>query len=296
MKPNVVIFGAGQAGLAAIKNVSADCHIVAICDNDKNKVGEVLEGVEIVAPDTLSELDFEQILVASEYSEQICQQLHAMPDMQSKEIIVLSASSIKPFHFGDNATVRLASEKVLLVLCKVLSELNIKHYVDAGTLLGLYRDGELIPWDDDLDFALPADQVAKVRQHADTLLAALSTATNQKWEISEYFASQDFGLVRKGDIRSFKLAAVGSDKALPLVDFFIKYSDDKNMDYVIASRGFSMPSQHMCTLSALIFRGEEVAIPGDPEGYLSRHYGDWRTPKQDWTLQHIQSSTVFGKA
>lgn len=45
----------------------------------------------------------------------------------------------------------------LLGALDVLADAQITHWVCNGTLLGLVRDGELIPWDDDVDIAVVGD-------------------------------------------------------------------------------------------------------------------------------------------
>lgn len=54
------------------------------------------------------------------------------------------------------------AQSVLLNLFKIADELcrkhNIEYWIDGGTLLGARRNGEFIPWDDDLDLCfLPDD-------------------------------------------------------------------------------------------------------------------------------------------
>ncbi|WJG10580.1 LicD family protein [Aliiglaciecola sp. LCG003] len=293
MKQKIVIFGAGQAGIAANKNLQATYQVVAFCDNDHTKVGSFLEQIPVISPQQLDEIQFDLIMIASEYFEQIRLQLEQQESVPVAKIHILAATQIKPFHFGDSESVKQTAEQILLVLCETLSACGIKYHVDAGTLLGIYRDNALIPWDDDLDFAVPSDCIEIINGHQDRLLAALERVTQQSWKMTQYYATQPFGLVNVGATRSFKLAPINTDRQLPLIDFFVKYLDQDVMDYVIASRGFSMPSRHMHSLDSYTFRGQDVYIPSDVEGYLSSHYGDWQTPKSDWALDDVQSATVF---
>jgi len=43
------------------------------------------------------------------------------------------------------------AEKVLLQIRQLMDDLNIIFFLRHGTCLGAVRDGELIPWDDDID-------------------------------------------------------------------------------------------------------------------------------------------------
>ena len=52
---------------------------------------------------------------------------------------------------------------LLLDTIDVLNAADIPYILDAGTLLGIVRDGDLIPWDNDIDLMLPASAVADLR-------------------------------------------------------------------------------------------------------------------------------------
>jgi hypothetical protein len=293
LKQRIVIFGAGQAGVAAKKNLQSEFFIMAFCDNDARKVGSTLDGLPVIAVEALNNDDYDFIMIASEYFEQIYTQLKQREGIAVDKIKVLQAQHIKRFHFGHSDNVKQSSERLLLALCEALTSCKIKYYIDAGTLLGVYRDDGFIPWDDDFDFAVLSQDITTIKHHQGELLAALEQASKQPWQMTEYFAQQSFGLVDAGATRSFKLAPVNTASQLPLIDLFVKYVDQEKMDYVIASRGFSMPSAHMRQVVPFTFRGQSIFIPSDVEGYLSRHYGDWQTPKSDWTLDDVKSSTIF---
>lgn len=293
LKKQVVIFGASTAGAAAYKNLCKDYDVIAFCDNDASKVGSLLETIPIISVVELKQLHFDTILIASEYFEQISHQLISDEGISPEVIQVLHANQIKSFHFGDNEQQRESAEKVLFALCKVLKHLKIKYHLDAGTLLGVYRDKALIPWDDDLDIAVTSLDVSLIKQYAQVIADALEKASGCRWGISELFADKEFGLVPKGQTRSFKLSPNNDNEDLPLIDLFVKYLDAEHMDYVIASRGFSMASRHMKNVDTIQFKQQTLHIPSDVEGYLTAHYGDWQTPNPNWNLSEIKSATVF---
>ncbi|MCK4904525.1 MAG: LicD family protein, partial [Candidatus Marinimicrobia bacterium] len=53
-------------------------------------------------------------------------------------------------------------KKMLLFTIDQLQKRNIPFWLDAGTLLGIYRDGDLISWDYDADISIPAEYSDKV--------------------------------------------------------------------------------------------------------------------------------------
>lgn len=287
---NVIIFGAGQAGLVAKDNLAAQVKVLAFCDNNAQKVGSQINGTPIVSPAQLWGFEFDEILIASEFFEQIERQLIEDCQIPPEKVVVLPTTVIKPRSFV-NPTAREYASELLLTICRQLEQDGVHYYVDAGTLLGLYRDGALIPWDDDLDIAIGSDSIQKAKSSLTHLCEVLQQSTRYKWQVQEYYSNQDFGAVTRGDVRSLALEC--EESGLPKLDVFVKYVNGEMMDYVLSSRGIRMPSGHLLTNELFEFKGQCVSIPSDPEGYLTRHYGDWQTPVKDWNLGMLQNATVF---
>ena len=54
-------------------------------------------------------------------------------------------------------TIREAQERLtgaLVAIDHVLTQASVDYWLDGGTLLGAYRNGSFIPWDDDADLAV----------------------------------------------------------------------------------------------------------------------------------------------
>jgi len=291
----IIIFGAGSAGEAALKNLSTgESEVVAFFDNDKYKVGLSLSGIPIHHANELNHFVFDIVYIASEYFEQIEQQLVQKLCVRKAKIKRLPASAIKHLSLGQNLQTTELAESILFLVCHILRQENVPYYVDAGTLLGITRDQELIPWDDDLDIAISATDHEACYQAISTVLPQLSMLTGVDYQLQKLYSTQDFGAVKTGDLRSFKLTPINLSERKPLLDVFIKYKSGKVMDSVIASRGFRMPVEHLENLKWHDFKGHKISIPEKPELYLERHYGDWRTPVKEWDLGMLKNTTVFG--
>jgi len=290
-----VIFGAGQAGEAAFHAISTtELQVIAFFDNDKEKAGSMLFDIPVLYASDLTTFSFDFVYIASEYFEQIKQQLVEELAIESSKIKLLSASAIKHVALGQDQETTELAESILLLICDVLSYKNIPYYVDAGTLLGIIRDQQLIPWDDDIDIAISSTDHDLCYQAILTTLPELRVLTGVDYQLQKLYSTHEFGAVKIGDLRSFKLAPVNLNEKKPLLDVFIKYKSTEVMDYVIASRGFRMPVEHIDSLELHSFRGQKISIPGKVELYLERHYGDWRTPVKEWNLGMLKNTTVFG--
>lgn len=60
--------------------------------------------------------------------------------------------------------------ETLLAVDKVCREHNLRYYIIAGTLLGAVRHKGFIPWDDDLDIAMPRSDYDKLIAHCNEWL------------------------------------------------------------------------------------------------------------------------------
>lgn len=292
-KPKAIIFGASQSGTSALEKLKDTFHVVAFSDNAADKIGTTLRELPIIAPSTISTQGVDKVFIASEFFEQIHHQLTNMLGLSEEIVDVLPTSVIKPLSLGENQSMLQIAEQILFQACRGLSSYKIPFHIDAGTLLGIYRDGGLIPWDDDLDIAVSSEFISQSQEALTSVLPMLMERTGMDWEVLTHYAEQCFGAVKKGDVRGLKLKCADSNNILPMLDIFFKYIDGETMDYVLSSRGIKMPSYHLQAVEWHDFKGEKVPLPTDVEAYLERHYGDWRTPIKNWHLGMLKNATVF---
>lgn len=287
----VVIFGASLSGRSALLEISKEYEVLAFADNDSKKHGAKIQNIPVISPSEISTLSPDKILIASEFFEQIQQQLKQfVPHIQ---VEVLPARLIKPIQLKNSHRQGQTAVDLLLMLSENLKLHDVPHYIDAGTLLGVYRDNALIPWDDDLDFSVNADYLQHTISILEQQLPKIHELTGVTWTLHNYINQQAYGAVPIGAIRALKLLPDDNSGIFPGIDFFVKYIQDEHMDYCLASRGFRMPAKHFTDMQCHEFAGGEVYLPNQVEAYLEGHYGDWKTPQKDWSLNQVKSATVF---
>lgn len=157
-----------------------------------------------------------------------------------------------------------AARATLDLLRARLNDAGIPWCLLAGTLLGIYRDGDILPYDKDMDLAIPA---AIERRR---VIAALG-------ESGEFEYRQRF---RQRSDDTYSMSFVHAKQGVT-VDFFFLHPDGDH--HFIA--GVDHPAQPMlCRIRRFEFamhpwRGTQWPIPAAPEQYLEDVYGDkWRQP------------------
>lgn len=95
--------------------------------------------------------------------------------IQNQESI-MSTYDIRPL--------QLRIKNILLAFDMVCKEHNLRYFIWAGTMLGAVRHKGFIPWDDDLDIAMPRKDYDLLMQHADEWM-------NQPFEIVSYETDPD---------------------------------------------------------------------------------------------------------
>lgn len=163
-----------------------------------------------------------------------------------------------PEAFDSHRINRQASRRNLLDIKRALDKEGIKFWLMLGTFLGAYRDGSIIPWDDDTDLGIYSEDSSKL--------------IDCRGEF--YKMGFDFGfdpgiatLCRGGEHTDFYAFTLEGNERIWLK---FRYSAD---DFE--------------ALNTVRFLGRTWRILNNPERWLTYTYGkDWRTPIKDKKATH----------
>lgn len=72
---NVILFGTGKASFIVKSSLKSEVNIVCYCDNDKSKWNTIHEGKKVINPKVISNIEYDYILIASQFNSTIYKQL-----------------------------------------------------------------------------------------------------------------------------------------------------------------------------------------------------------------------------
>ena len=231
-----------------------------------------------------------------------------------------------PYKINSNKKI----DKNLITLINILTEHKINYWICHGTLLGIIRDKELIPWDHDIDvgiienktnrMTLPVilkkrgfKEIKKTFLKNDGMLKFIKKGGREvdinfyqinnenktafvKWHIPK-------GLLMKViDALSFAKNYKGNFSRL--INFFgfseyfflklKKYLVLKN--YFYSHAGYSHKKDYAIKLIKYNFYGLKIIIPKDFKNYLEDLYGkNWRIPVKNYNWIKHSPSTILLK-
>jgi hypothetical protein len=204
-------------------------------------------------------------------------------------------------------------------VARILNKNQVKWFVDMGTLLGLVRDGDFIPWDNDIDIATLHDDLLAQR-----LLRCCEELESAGYDVS--YCDKSMSVIKSGwfELNLAVYELVGreyryeylkpvtmasarhglqmvskrkyfyhrrSHRANLLRRFFMSRELFSAICYVFLNialgkleyKSVKVDQRHFRILKSCDFLGVQLAIPADPESYLESRYGaNWRVPRRDW--------------
>jgi len=143
---------------------------------------------------------------------------------------------------------------------KILDEMQIPFWLDAGTLLGAYRDKDFCDGDED-----------------DTDLCTWENYLPQKYDIVERAKTVGFEL-----LHDWELEVCLRRNGARVDIFFNRKNGSEAYRHLYSGKDILMflvvPARYYEVLEKLEFKGEIFNIPSPTEEYLTIKYGDWETP------------------
>lgn len=180
------------------------------------------------------------------------------------------------------------ARKLLLLTVKILDDAGIPYHLEGGTLLGMVRDGDILPWDYDLDISIMAPD-------AERLAKQLWRFTLHGYYVSRRYAHKPSPGWEKGALRIIKLRnrRLWFFKGDIRLDIVVKYDCGGATYWTIVRKLCKVDSKFYRGYEELDYQGQRLKTPKLKEEYLVCKYGDWQVPNKDF-INKRDDQTIQG--
>lgn len=275
-KLKVIGFGIGTSCKDYLKNFSDEYDIIALSDWDKETHGTSKYGYKVIDPYEFDNYDYDKILILSYYVKEIKQQLLEKLNIDSDKLIVPEKHKIKGrvLPFEDEKTKEFA-RTCLVYFSEITRKNDIIGFLDYGALLGIVRDGDIITWDDDIDFTIFAQDSKKLERLLLDQKSNFPESENLNWtcklnkdqEGNIWYFSLEFTNKLKNKYREFEVA-------FSVRDFYKGHAIKMRNDYQ------SAPEMYFKKHEFIQYNNAEILVPYKHIEYLDFYYKNWQQPEK----------------
>jgi phosphorylcholine metabolism protein LicD len=202
---------------------------------------------------------------------------------------------------------RSINELNLQLAVGILNRAGIPFWLDQGTLLGVVRDANLLPWDKDIDLSVWEEEFPRILGlKSEFESAGFYFEPHEEGDC--LFLSRDDGyfvdIARYRRLDNVAQRFIGKPKVKPwqrrlkkilqLLPAWVHIRVRHMSRIVLRGEMISMqvPLQMFSSFRELDFMGLKLRIPQDSEAYLQYKYGDWRTPVKVWDYSKQDGGVV----
>lgn len=207
-----------------------------------------------------------------------------------------------------------AGAEMLRIVCRTLEDNNLTYWLDYGTLLGAVRHKGYIPWDDDLDIAMPRKEYDKaceiLPEELNKYGIEVASANDARIGICIWKAGLIMDIFPMDNVEENSVSNYDElrDKTIEYRKYYVKnkknsisqlrekkeqmigcYSDTNQLWYhnpEFCPDRTVYANDTIFPLKELPFEGYMFKIPNDYDKYLTETYGDYMSMPKGGVLHH----------
>lgn len=188
------------------------------------------------------------------------------------------------------------ARRMLFDVVDLLDKHGVVYHLEGGTLLGLVRNKDLLPWDHDVDLSLPFNNL-------NSFLKIRRTLFFKGYKLSIRKSHEDFGPIKKGDCSIIKVKPLfhylfdiiypKAKENLIILDVFMKTSDEKSTYWQAKGRVMRVDNKYYNSFELVDALDRSFKAPSLYKDYLTEKYGDWSVPVKEWNCRDNEK-TICG--
>jgi phosphorylcholine metabolism protein LicD len=201
---------------------------------------------------------------------------------KNSEYKICDGVELKKIKTFDNSTIR-SLINLMEKTVDFLEDNGITYWLDGGTLLGACRDSKFIPWDDDVDLAIPYDSYIKIKQIINLLPKEYEGKTkyriSKKYQIkfTELQSNHLLDITKPFLLKTFHLdGKLEKDIFIDLMNYFPTKDNMYISNIKQWMNKYTYPFDSIYPLKKINFEGRKYWSVNDPDKYLNNGYWFWK--------------------
>jgi len=184
---------------------------------------------------------------------------------------------------------------MLFDVVNLFEKKKIIYHLEGGTLLGIVRDNDLLPWDHDVDISIPYNEIEK-------FLKVKKELYKKGYKISTRRSKSSMPPFNHGDYILFKVKRLIPSivklffpwykKNYIVLDIFIKKDDGLNCYWQAQNKLMRVENKFYATFETVNYLGINIKVPNLYRDYLTKKYGDWSIPIKEWECGKDEGTIV----
>jgi lipopolysaccharide cholinephosphotransferase len=187
------------------------------------------------------------------------------------------------------------ARKLLFTITDLLDSKGIPYHLEGGTLLGIVRDRDLLPWDHDVDISIPfefADAIPKLR----------GEFLKSGYKITVRKSLKNIGPIEIDQYSIFKVKPLLAyilywfipmyKKRLVVMDIFVKTKDESYTYWQAKDKVMRIENKYYESFETILYKDHVLKVPNHYRDYLTEKYGNWSVPVKNWDCATDESTVI----